>query len=140
MKRLAVGLFVLCALSAAAAAQAGAATSSSSPPSANVESIATVTGSHTVVFEFDLYNCPAGQPIVITDWSAQEPDRPDSGAATAGVPYGLSNGDSIQHLTLDVDSSSFLAGERWVGSGDVACGAVVIPVAGSGQTKSLNGV
>jgi hypothetical protein len=108
--------------------------------SADVDSIATVTGSHTVVFDFDLYNCPAGEPIVIVDWTAFQPDRPDSGAATAGAPYGASNGENVQHLTLDVDSSSFFAGDGWTGSGDVACGSVVVPVAGSGQTKSLNGV
>jgi hypothetical protein len=108
--------------------------------SADVDSIATVTGSHTVVFDFDLYNCPAGEPIVIVDWMATQPNRPDSGAATAGAPYGASNGENVQHLTLDVDSSSFFAGDAWAGSGDIACGTVIVPVAGSGQTKSLNGV
>jgi hypothetical protein len=95
---------------------ASATASASSTVSANVDSIATITGSHTVVFDFDL------------------------GAATAGAAYGFSNGESVQHLTLDIDSSSFLAGEAWVGSGHIACGEVVVPVAGSGRTKSLNGV
>jgi hypothetical protein len=42
-------------------------------------------------------------------------------------------------LTLKA-GGNFVAGERWVGSGTVACGAVLIPVAGNGTTKSLNGV
>ena len=42
--------------------------------------------------------------------------------------------------TLFAGSSSFLAGERWVGSGLIACGPFMIPVQGSGMTKSLNGV
>ena len=119
---------------------ASSASASGTSVSADVDSIATVTGSHTVVFDFDLYNCPVGEPIVIVDWEASQPDRPESGAAAAGAPYGASNGDAVQHLTLDIDSSSFLAGERWVGSGHIACGELVLPVSGSGQTKSLNGV
>jgi hypothetical protein len=46
----------------------------------------------------------------------------------------------VQHLTIEAGASSFLAGERWVGSGTVNCGAIVIPVTGSGQAKSPNGV
>jgi hypothetical protein len=130
----------LCALVALGICAASASASASSTVSANVDSIATITGSHTVVFDFDLFNCPAGELIVIVDWTSNEPSRPDSGAATAGVAYGLSNGDSVQHLTLDIDSSSFLAGEAWIGSGHIACGEVVVPVAGNGRTKSLNGV
>jgi hypothetical protein len=108
--------------------------------SANVDSIATVVINANVVnFEFDLYNCPAGSEIVIVDWNATEPDRSDSGA-TGTSPYGLSNGDPVQHLTLSAGASGFLAGERWVGSGQIACGNVVVSVAGSGMTKSLNGV
>jgi hypothetical protein len=130
---------ILCVL-VAVGVIAGSANASGTNVSASVDSIATVTGSHVVVFDFDLYNCPAGEQMVIVDWTATQPQRPDSGAATAGVPYGASNGEPVQHLTLDIASSSFLAGDRWTGSGDIACGAVVIPVAGSGQTKSLNGL
>jgi hypothetical protein len=108
--------------------------------SANVDSIATVVINANVVnFDFDLYNCPAGSEIVVVDWNATEPDRSDS-AATGTSPYGISNGDPVQHLTLSAGASGFLAGEKWVGSGQIACGAVIVPVAGPGTTKSLNGV
>ena len=108
--------------------------------SAQVDPVATVTSNVTVVFDFDLYNCPPGAEIVIVDWQAKEPARPDSGAAAALFPYGLSNGDPVQHLTLQANSGGFLAGEQWVGSGSIACGAVVIPVEGSGQAKSVTGL
>jgi len=108
--------------------------------SADVDSIATVVIDANVVnFDFDLYNCPAGSEIVVVDWNATEPDRSDS-AATGTSPYGISNGDPVQHLTLSAGASGFLAGEKWVGSGLIACGTVIVPVAGSGTTKSLNGV
>ena len=107
---------------------------------ASVDSIATVVVNANVVnFDFDLYNCPAGSEIVVVDWNATEPDRSDS-AATGTSPYGISNGEPVQHLTLSAGASGFLAGEKWVGSGLIACGTVVVPVAGSGTTKSLNGV
>jgi hypothetical protein len=138
-KRLSIALLVAL-IALAASAGAGASSSSSSAVSAQVDSIATVTSSIDVVFQFDLYNCPAGNPITIVDWIANEPSRPDSGAAANLSDYGLSNGASVQHLTLSANSSSFLAGERWVGNGFVDCGAVAVPVAGSGQAKSLNGV
>jgi hypothetical protein len=109
-----------------------------SAPYADVESVATVTSDVTVIFEFNLYDCPAGNPITV-DWTAKEPSRPDSGAVGGGS-YGLSNGANVQHLTLTAGASSFLAGERWTGSGTVNCGAIAIPVAGSGQAKSPNGV
>lgn len=108
--------------------------------SAQVDSVATVVSSVNVVFQFDLYNCPSGEPIVVVDWQANEPSRPDSAASIALVPFGLSNGTSVQHLTVQAGSGGFLAGEKWVGSGSVACGAVTVPLVGSGQTKSLNGV
>jgi hypothetical protein len=108
-------------------------------PSANVESIATVTSQITVVFEFDLYNCPAGSEIIVDDWMANEPSRPDSGAASGLQDYGLSNGNPIQHLVLEAGASSFLPGEQWVGSGSILCGTTPIPVSGAGQTKSVNG-
>jgi hypothetical protein len=127
------GLGILCTGTAASSAA-----SPSAAPSANVESVATVLDDIDIVFEMNLYDCPAGNPITVF-WSAREPNRPDSDAAGGGG-YGLSNGDPIQHLTVRVNGSSFLAGERWVGSGTVDCGAITIPVTGSGQTKSLNGV
>jgi hypothetical protein len=131
-------MFLCAAVATAFALPAGTAGAASSTPSANVDAVATVTSANTVVFEFDLYNCPAGMPITV-DWIANEPSRPDSGAAGGG-DYGLSNGDAVQHLTLLASSSSFLAGERWTGSGTVNCGLAAIPVAGSGQAKSPNGV
>jgi hypothetical protein len=138
MKRLFLGVIVaLTVLCASAGAKASA---DPGTVSAQVDSIATVISAVNVDFDFDLYNCPAGLEIVIVEWEANQPSRPDSGAASAGQSYGLSNGSSVQHLTLFAGSSSFLAGERWVGSGLVACGPFMIPVQGSGMTKSLNGV
>ena len=130
--------FLVLASVAALAATSAATAAGGSAPSANVDSVAVVTSANTVVFDFDLYNCPAGEPITV-DWTANEPSRPDSGAAGGGG-YGLSNGVNVQHLTVSASAGGFLAGERWVGSGTVFCGATVIPVTGSGQTKSLNGV
>jgi plastocyanin len=130
---LAVAVFgVLCL------ASAGLSASNSQAPSANVDSIAVVTSDTEVVFQMALYDCPAGNLITV-DWTANEPSRPDSGAAGGGG-YGLSNGANVQYLTVRVNSSSFLAGERWIGSGTVNCGTILIPVSGSGQAKSLNGV
>ena len=106
-------------------------------PTAQVESIATVTSENTVIFEFDLYDCPAGQ-LVLVEWTARQPDKPDSDAAGGGG-YGFSNGDRVLHLVVNAGQSAFLPGLRWVGSGVVMCGAVAIPVEGSGQTKSGNG-
>ena len=123
------------ALMALGTGAAGAANS----PSANVESIATVTNQITVVFEFDLYSCPAGSEIAVVDWTANQPSRPDSGAVSGFQGYGLSNGDPVQHLVLQTGASSFFPGNQWVGSGSIACGATIIPVAGAGQTKSANG-
>jgi hypothetical protein len=126
-------------LMVAGTGSAGAAASGGTV-SANVDSIATLVISGSVVnFDFDLYNCPAGSEIIIVDWIANEPNRPDAGAAGT-TPIGISNGDQVQHLSLSAGASGFLAGERWVGSGQIACGAVVVPVAGAGTTKSLNGV
>jgi hypothetical protein len=134
--RMKAGFWLLAfALMALGTGAAGAANS----PSANVESIATVSNQITVVFEFDLYNCPAGSEIIIDEWTANEPSRPDSGAVSGLSDYGLSNGDRVQHLVLQTGASSFLPGEQWVGSGTISCGATIIPVAGAGQTKSVNG-
>jgi hypothetical protein len=109
-------------------------------PNANVDNIAVVASAVTVVFEFDLYDCPAGAEIAVVDWTAKQPSRPDSGAAGGFQPYGLSNGDHVQRLVLEVGASSFLPGETWVGTGTIACGTVLIPVAVSGQTRSPSGV
>jgi hypothetical protein len=130
--------FLVLLATAALAATSAATAAGGSAPSANVDSIATVTSDTSVVFDIDLYDCPPGNLIVV-EFAANEPSRPDSGAAGGGS-YGLSNGDHVQHLTVFTNSSSFLAGEQWVGSGTVFCGAIAIPVTGSGQAKSLNGV
>jgi hypothetical protein len=138
VKRALLSTAVVALMLVAGTASAGAANGSA--VSANVDSIATLVISGSIVnFDFDLYNCPAGSEIVIVDWTASEPDRPDAGAAGT-TPIGISNGDQVQHLSLSAGASGFLAGEKWVGSGQIACGAVVVPVAGSGATKSLTGV
>jgi hypothetical protein len=124
---------VIAALAAASSA------SSSTAPSATVENIATVVTANVTDFEFNLYDCPAGDEIVLVDWLAEQPARPGNQAEGGGQPYGLSTGEQVQHLSLSA-ASDFIAGERWTGSGTVACGAVLIPVSGSGTTKSLNGV
>jgi hypothetical protein len=130
----------LCALVAAGAFALAGTASGSNEPTADVDNVATVTNQVTVTFEFKLYDCPAGSEIVLVDWTANEPSRPDSGAAIGAQSYGLSNGAPVQYLVAETGASSFLPGERWVGSGTIACGAVLIPVAGSGQTKALSGV
>ena len=112
----------------------------STTPSANVENIATVLiGNVATNFEFNLYDCPAGADMAVVEWDAQQPSRPGSGVSLGTQPFGQSTGAQTQHLTLTA-GGDFVAGERWVGSGIVACGAVLIPVSGSGTTKSLNGV
>jgi hypothetical protein len=117
----------------AAAPSAG----SAGEPTANVENIATVViGGLVTNFEFNLYDCPAGEPMAV-EWQAQEPS---GNAVVIGVqPVGTSSGANTQHLTVSA-GGDFVAGERWVGSGTVFCGVVAIPVSGSGTTKSLNGV
>ena len=113
---------------------------SSSAPSASVENIATVLiGNVATNFEFNLYDCPAGADMAVVEWDAQQPSRPGSGVSLGTQPFGQSTGAQTQHLTLTA-GGDFVAGERWVGSGIVACGDVLIPVSGSGTTKSLNGV
>lgn len=128
---------LLIAAVAILASLAGSTTASAADISAQVDPIATVTSENTVIFQFDLYNCPAGQLITV-EWTANQPDRPDSGAAGGGG-YGLSNGDRVQHLVVEAGQSSFLPGEQWVGSGTITCGGP-IPVAGSGTTKAPTGV
>jgi hypothetical protein len=113
----------------------------STGPDARVENIATVLiGNVAVNFEFDLYNCPAGQEMAIVSWDAEQPARPPGSGVSVGTQgYGPSTGERVQYLTLTA-SGNFVAGERWIGSGFVACGAVVIPVEGSGQTLAQTGV
>jgi hypothetical protein len=133
-----VKLTTVAAAAAVLVALAGAPSAgSANEPTANVENIATVViGGLVTDFEFNLYDCPAGEPMAV-EWQAQQP----SGNAVAiGVqPVGTSSGANTQHLTVSA-GGDFVAGERWQGSGTVFCGAVPIPVAGSGTTKSLNGV
>jgi hypothetical protein len=118
----------------AAAPSAG----SANTPTADVENVATVVLTEVTNFEFNLYDCPAGEAIAAVDWTAEQPDRPGNGAAAVLTPFGTSSGAHTQHLTLSA-GSNFLAGERWEGSGTIACGTVLIPVSGSGTTKSVNG-
>jgi hypothetical protein len=140
VKRALLGTAVVALALLAGAANGNATNTTGTGISASVDSIATVVVNANIVnFDFDLYNCPAGSEIVVVEWNAAEPGRPDSGA-TGTSPYGISNGDNVQHLTLSAGASGFLAGEKWVGSGQIACGTVVVPVVGSGTTKSLNGV
>lgn len=113
---------------------------SSTEPTASVENIATVLiGNVATNFEFNLYDCPAGADMAVVQWDAQQPSRPGSGVSLGTQPFGQSTGAQTQHLTLTA-GGDFVAGERWIGSGIVVCGAVLIPVTGSGTTKSLNGV
>jgi ABC-type phosphate transport system substrate-binding protein len=131
-------LTTVAAAAAVVVAFAGASSAhSSSEPTANVENIATVIiGGIATDFEFNLYDCPAGEPMAV-EWQAQQPSGNN---VSIGVqPVGTSSGANAQHLTLTA-GGDFVAGERWVGSGTVFCGAAAIPVSGSGTTKSLNGV
>jgi hypothetical protein len=131
-----VSVTVLAAL--AASADAGAA----STVDARVESIATVLNGFVATnFEFDVYNCPAGAEMAVVGWEADQPagGTGNQHVASGNQPFGLSIGEQVQHLTLTA-GGNFNAGERWVGSGFFVCGTVVVPVEGSGQTVSLNGV
>jgi hypothetical protein len=120
-----------------ALAGASAAGSANTEPTADVENIATVViGGLVTDFEFNLYDCPAGEPMAV-EWQAQQPS---GNSVVIGVqPVGTSSGANTQHLTVSA-GGDFVAGERWVGSGTVYCGTVAIPVSGAGTTKSLNGV
>jgi hypothetical protein len=89
----------------------------------------------TTNFEFDVYNCPAGQPIDIV-WSAEQP-RP--GTSTSGDGNFLfSTGDPIQHFVVST-IGGFRPGYTWVGSGVVNCGALTAAVQGSGPTVPVGG-
>jgi hypothetical protein len=120
-----------------ALAGASAAGSANTEPTADVENIATVViGGLVTDFEFNLYDCPAGEPMAV-EWQAQQAS---GNSVVIGVqPVGTSSGANTQHLTVSA-GGDFVAGERWVGSGTVFCGSVPIPVSGAGTTKSLNGV
>jgi hypothetical protein len=130
-----VAAAIIAALFSAAAAQAGG------NVDARVETVATVIVGNVVTdFEIDLYNCPAGEPMEVVYWEAQQPSRPaDSGTSVGTQPYGVSTGDNVQYLVVTTEGN-FVPGESWVGDGLVACGAVLIPVTGQGQTKALTGV
>src|SRR3954454_7505866 len=129
----------LAAICAALTLAPAAGTSTS--PSANVENIATVViGFVATDFEFNVYASPAGAEMAVVEWEAEQPARgPGEGVSSGTQPFGESTGAQTQHLSLFA-GGNFIAGERWVGSGIVACGGVLIPVSGSGVTKSLNGV
>lgn len=139
MKRAALIVLVAVTVLLAASANAAASGTTSGGIYATVDSIATVTGATSVVFDFDLFNCPAGQQMVVVNWSATEPESSESMATIDGVPYGPSTGENVQHLTAQAGSTAFFAGETWVGSGSIACGGVVVPVSGSGSATSING-
>jgi hypothetical protein len=131
-------LTTVAAAAAVLVALAGASSArSANEPTANVENIATVViGGLVTDFEFNLYDCPAGEPMAV-EWQAQQPS---GNSVVIGVqPIGTSSGANAQQLTVSA-GGDFVAGERWVGSGTVFCGIVAIPVSGSGTTKSLNGV
>jgi hypothetical protein len=126
---------VVLALAGASSSSAG----SSTGPTASVENIATVMGAIVTNFEFRLYDCPAGEEMAVVEWEAEQPARSGIPVSSGTQPFGPSTGEQVQYLTLTA-GGSFIAGEQWVGSGIVACGAVLIPVSGSGQTLSQTGV
>ncbi|MBA2361007.1 MAG: hypothetical protein H0V79_08780 [Actinobacteria bacterium] len=108
-----------------------------STPTANVVSNATlvmyvVSGAFTN-FEFHVSDCPEGEPITIT-WEAEQPDRAD---ISAGEGFYFSGPDATQRFVLTT-VGAFSPGYRWVGSGTVTRGPVVIPVTGSGSTKIVS--
>lgn len=135
MKRTLVAIIAAAvALPTAAAATGGAG------PSARVENVAVVVvnvgTTATTNFEFDVSNCPAGEPINIV-WQAEQP-KP--GTSTGGEgSFLFSTGDAVQHFVVST-FGGFRPGYTWIGSGVVTCGAVTIPIAGTGTTKSVNGV
>ncbi len=135
MKLTTVAALAAALVALASASSAGSATA----PSASVENVATVVLTEVTDFEFNLYDCPAGLDMAVLEWTAEQPSRPGNGAAAGLTPFGTSSGANTQHLTLSA-GSNFTAGERWQGSGTVVCGTVLIPVSGSGTTKSVNGV
>jgi hypothetical protein len=135
MKLTTVAAIAAVMVALAAAPSAG----SANAPTANVENIATVVLTNVTNFEFNLYDCPASEEMAVVEWTATQPARPGNDATAVLTPFGTSSGAHTQHLTLSANSN-LVAGERWEGSGIVSCGTVLIPVSGSGNTKSLNGV
>jgi hypothetical protein len=131
-------LTTVATVAAVVVALAGASSArSTTSPSASVENIATVIiGGIATDFEFNLYACPAGEPMAV-EWQAQQPSG--NNVVVGTQPVGTSSGANAQQLTVTANGD-FVAGERWEGNGTVFCGIVAIPVSGSGTTKSLNGV
>jgi len=137
MKRVILTSLLLAAIVPVGAAARG---SAATTPSANVEAIAVVVlnvgTTSTTNFNFNVYNCPAGA-IISIDWNAEQVEP-----GTAALGDGLfisSTGDQVQHFVVSA-VGSLRPGYMWRGSGVVTCGAVPIPVTGSGQTKSTSGV
>jgi hypothetical protein len=131
---------ILCTLVAAALAlSSAAAATASGPPSARVENVAVVVlhigTTATTNFDFDVSDCPAGELVNI----AWEAEQPEPGTSTGGEgTFAFSTG-GVQHFVVST-VGGFRPGYAWTGSGVVTCGAVVIPIAGTGITKTVNGV
>lgn len=136
---LAAAFVALSALPASAGAN-GDDGGSSNGPSAKVKSVATIVtfegSTSRTAFDFIVYNCPAGAPITIT-WEHQQPRTGDGGGGT--VTGLVSTGDPEQRFVL-TSLASDRPGYDWVGTGVVTCGAVPIPVAGSGEMRSVNDI
>lgn len=133
MRRIAVALAALAmcvAVPSGASAARGA-------PSVYVHSNATIVmhlGSGSFVnFEFVVQDCPPGTLMTFT-WEAEQPEP---GHLGGGEGTYISGPDSTQRFILTIQTV-FAPGYRWVGSGVVTCGPVVIPVTGSGGTKVVS--
>ncbi len=139
MKSTAVGILTALCMLCAGTSTAKSSTGSTSFR-ADVENIATVmVGFVATNFEFNLYGCPAGQEMAVDFWEADQPARGPGLGVVGAEPFGPSTGEQVQHLTLTA-GGNFIAGEQWFGDGFVSCGALVVPVSGSGQTMSQTGV
>jgi hypothetical protein len=130
-------LFTL--ITAAVALAAAVAATAAGPPSARVETVAVVVlnvgTTATTNFNFDVSDCPAGELVNIV-WEAEQPEP---GTSTGGEgTFAFSTG-GLQHFVVST-VGGFRPGYVWAGSGVVICGAVVIPISGTGVTKSVNGV
>jgi hypothetical protein len=134
-------LTAVAALVAALAMLAGTTNAkASSGINASVGNIATVMiGFVATNFDFTVYNCPAGEEMAVDFWEAEQPARGPGLGVVGSQPFGPSTGEQVQYLTLTA-GGNFLSGESWVGDGFVSCGAVVVPVSGTGQTKAQNGL
>lgn len=140
-----VGLLGIAALSlvgAGATAHASGQEGGVGAPGFHVEvnPVATITSHIEISYDFVFYNCPPAAEMVVDDWQAQEPNKPDAGAIIAGVDYGLSTGEPRQRLVAGVNQNAFLADEAWVGSGHATCGALTVPITGSGVARSVNDI